>query len=323
MTASSCPTSDAPSFSVVIPLYNEASVLPELWSRLSAQLEPLEEFWEVVFVDDGSTDGSSIQLQDLAASDRRVKRIRLSRNFGHQAALSAGIDAASGKAVVLMDADLQDRPEAIPTFIAEWQKGHEVVYAQRIKRKETGLRRLGFYCFYRVIDRLSGIPQPMDAGIFSLVDRRVVDQIRGMPEHNRYFPGLRAYAGFSQVGVPVERDDRRQGMPRVRFKGLVKLAFDALFSFSYVPLRLISLAGAVVASGAFLYILVIAYKKYIIHEAILGWSSMLGAILLLGGLQIVMLGILGEYIGRIYEETKRRPMYIIAETENLSSPSRS
>jgi len=303
--------------SIVVPLHNEQATLPELWRRLQPVLEGGAGDWEVVFVDDGSADRSTDLVRELCRDDRRVRQLILSRNFGHQNALTAGIDHATGRAVVLMDADLQDRPEAIPDLVATWEQGFDVVYALRVKRKESLPKRIAFKLFYWLMDRLSGIHQPLDAGIFCLIDRKVLQVLRSMPEHNRYFPGLRAYAGFRQKGIEVERDARFAGGPRVGWLGLVKLALDGILSFSYVPIRLATFTGLVVAVAAFVVMCNVLYKKLISHEAILGWASTLTAILFLGAMHLIVLGLLGEYIGRIYEEVKKRPYYIVRERINF------
>lgn len=306
--------------SVVIPLFNEAQIIPELWRRLHAELSSMNIGHEVLFVDDGSTDNTSDQLHTICQQHAQARLLRLSRNFGHQPALTAGIDKAQGQAVVLMDGDLQDIPEALPAFLETWQNGNEVVYAIRSSRRENVLMRLAFRGFYRLLGHVSRITLPLDAGIFCLLDRKVVDILKTMPERHRYFPGLRAYAGFRQTGIPVQRDFRYAGKPRVGFRGLFTLAMDALFSFSFLPLRLATLLGLTTATGAFLYFIVVLYYRLFTNEAISGWASTLGAILLFGGLQLTMLGIVGEYIGRIYEETKKRPFYIIAEEVNGPAP---
>ena len=306
-----------PSFCVVVPVYNESETIPLLWTRLQEVCAQCAEAFEFLFVDDGSTDDSFPQLAALAAAHPGVKILRLSRNFGHQAALAAGIEYAGGDALILMDADLQDRPDCILDFIAQWKDGADVVYAIRTTRKEGALARTAFRGFYRLMSYSAGIRIPMDAGIFGLLDRRVVEVLKSMPERNRYFPGLRAYAGFDQRGVPVERDARHAGASRVRLSGLVKLALDGLIAFSYLPIRIITCIGLFVAFSAFGYSLRVLYKKLISHEAILGWASTLTAILFLGGLQLVMLGLIGEYIGRIYEEVKQRPYFIVSEKVNL------
>lgn len=301
----------AKTLSVVIPLYNEENSIRELWQRLAAVIDSIGIEAEVIFIDDGSRDRTGAEIHEICGHDPRVKLITLSRNFGHAAALSAGIDHAQNQLVVLMDGDLQDKPESIPAFIAEWEKGFEVVYAIRTTRKENLILRGAFKSFYRLLNRMSGIKQPLDAGIFCLIDRKVVDVIKSMSERNRYFPGLRAYAGFNQTGVPVERDARYAGKSRVRPIGLIKLALDGLIAFSYIPLRMVTAAGVIVSFSAFAYMIRVLYKKLVSHEAIIGWASTLTAILFLGGMQLLTLGIVGEYIGRIYEEVKKRPYYII------------
>ena len=300
------------SLQIVIPLYNEIHTVPELWERLSGVCTSLGLEWSVLFVDDGSSDGTGDVLDGLGKTQANVSVLHLSRNFGHQAALTAGIDHADADAVVLMDGDLQDTPETLPRFVAIWKQGAEVVYAIRTKRKEGMVSRVAFKAFYRLLRGLSGISQPADAGIFSLLDRRVLDVIRAMPEHNRYFPGLRAFAGFRQVGLPVERGARFADEPRVGLKGLFKLAADAVFSFSYVPIRIVTWVGIFMAMASFCYLLWVLFQKFFTQAAISGWTSILGATLLLGSIQIVMLGVVGEYIARIYEETKRRPSYIVS-----------
>jgi polyisoprenyl-phosphate glycosyltransferase len=310
-----------PNFGLVIPCFNEEETIPVLWQRLSTLINRDDAGFTVVFVDDGSSDGTYARLKDLAGTDARIRVIKLSRNFGHQSALTAGIEHAEGDAVILMDADLQDRPEAISDFISAWRNGADVVYAVRSSRKENPLMRTAFKGFYRLMSKASGIEVPMDAGIFGLLDRRVVDVLRSMPERNRYFPGLRAYAGFKQVAVTVDRDARHSGNSRVKFSGLVKLALDGLIAFSYLPIRMITLVGVVVALTAFGYTARVLYKKLVSGEAIIGWASTLTAILFLGGLQLIMLGLIGEYIGRIYEEVKHRPYYIVMEKVGFDSKS--
>lgn len=306
-----------PSFCIVVPVYNEAETIPALWESLQAVWARSNDRFSLLFVDDGSTDESFAKLSAIASQHPEVRILRLSRNFGHQAALTAGIEHAEGDALILMDADLQDRPDSILTFVQEWKNGTDVVYAVRTSRKEGLVSRTAFRTFYRLMSYSAGIRIPMDAGIFGLLDRRVVNVLKSMPERNRYFPGLRAYAGFVQRAVPVEREARHAGTSRVRLSGLVKLAADGLISFSYLPIRVITGVGMLVAFSAFGYALRVLYKKLVSHEAILGWASTLTAILFLGGLQLVMLGLIGEYIGRIYEEVKQRPYYIVADRVNF------
>jgi len=299
-------------YSVVIPVYNEAQTLAELWRRLEPVLIRLEGEFEVIFIDDGSRDGSFDILQRLNHKHSTVKIIRLSRNFGHQCALTAGIDHAKGDAVILMDADLQDSPTAIPRFIAKWKEGYQVVYAIRRKRKEYLLKRLAFKAFYRIIDLMSPTKLPRDAGIFSLLDKTVVHALQAMPEKSRYLSGLRSYAGFRQTGVEVERERRFQGKPRVTLGKLLKLAFDGIFSFSVLPLRLAVVFGIICSLTSFLIGVVGLYYKYVLQQQFL-WPFGLTTAFFMGGVQLIFLGIIGEYIGRIYEEVKRRPLYFVCE----------
>ncbi|MFH0909351.1 MAG: glycosyltransferase family 2 protein [bacterium] len=305
---------------MVIPVFNEAQTLPELHRRLMDVMASTGLAFELLFVNDGSIDHSGEIVRAFCAQDRRVKLIELSRNFGHRPALAAGIDRASGDAVVIMDGDLQDKPEVIADFVAKWREGYDVVYAVRTSRKENPLSRALFKAFYWLLVHVSGIRQPPDAGNFSLLDRRAAQVLKALPERNRYYPGLRAFIGFRQTGIPVDRDARFFGTSRVQFTGLIRLACDAVFSFSFAPLRLATYLGLAVASCAFLYLLVVLYYRLFTDQAITGWASTLGAILFLGGVQLVTLGVLGEYIGRIYDETKQRPYFIVAESLNMDDP---
>jgi dolichol-phosphate mannosyltransferase len=297
--------------SIVIPVYNEEENIPELWKRLEAEMSKLPGNIEVIFVDDRSRDRSLDLLADIAARDSRIRVVALSRNFGHQRALTAGLDFANGSAVVLMDGDLQDDPAALSHFVAKWREGFQVVYAIREKRKESFFKRAAFKMFYRLQSAVSGINVPVDAGIFSLLDRKVVEQLRRMPERNRYISGLRAYAGFRQTGIAVERGPRYRGKPRVRIRDLFRLAFDGIFGFSTVPLKLATWLGLVCAATSFVIGTVGLYYKLVLHRPFLSWAYGLTTTFFLGGVQLLALGIIGEYIGRIYEEVKGRPNYIV------------
>ncbi len=300
-----------PKYCVVIPIFNEEETLDELWNRLSSVLGSLDGGSEVIFVDDGSHDTSLSMLMTMADRHSEIKVLSLSRNFGHQCALMAGLDHASGQAVILMDGDLQDSPEAILAFVDCWQQGYDVVYAIRQKRKEGLLKRVAFKAFYRIQTVLSNISLPVDAGIFSLMDRKVVLALRRMPERNKYLSGLRAYAGFKQTGVLVERGPRYRGEPRVSVIKLIKLSLDGIFSFSKLPLQLATLLGFVCATSAFVIGLVGLYFKFVLGTEFLSWAYGLTSTFFLGGVQLLSLGIIGEYVGRIYDEVKQRPYYII------------
>ncbi|MCH2050734.1 MAG: glycosyltransferase family 2 protein [Trichodesmium sp. ALOHA_ZT_67] len=300
-------------YSVVIPIFNESEIIPELWRRLSDILDKLDSSSEVIFINDGSIDNSLELLKEINHKNQKVKIISFSRNFGHQCALSAGIDHANGKAVILMDGDLQDSPEAIISFLRLWQQGYDVVYAIRKNRKEKWLKRLAFKSFYYIQRKLSGIVTPMDAGIFSLMDRKVILTLRQMPERNKYLSGLRAYAGFKQIGVYVERGPRYRGEPKMSVSKLFKLAFDGIFSFSTIPLKMATILGLVSAILSFIIGLIGLYVKFILGKEFLSWAYGLTTTFFMGGIQLLSLGIIGEYIGRIYDEVRQRPYYIIQE----------
>jgi dolichol-phosphate mannosyltransferase len=305
----------APDLSVVIPVFNEGAMLTVLYQRLAATLNRCVEHgdWDVVFVNDGSTDRTGEVLSDLRRQDPRVKIVTLSRNFGQQMAVSAGIDFAAGDAVVLMDADLQDPPEVIPDLLDAWKKGVHVVYAVRQGRKEGLLKRMAFVTFYRVLQLFAGISIPLDAGMFSLMDRRVVEVLRSMPERNRYLSGLRAWTGFTQIGIPCERG-ARDDAPRQSVGRLFKIAMDAVFSFSYVPMRVATLLGLLVSAVSFVVGLFALEQRLFTANAIPGWASNLVATTFLNGLTLLMLGFVGEYLARIYDEVKGRPRYVVAFT---------
>ncbi len=298
--------------SVAIPLHNEEAGIPELLRRLGAVLDAVPGGpHEMVLVDDGSRDRTLELLHEAARVDPRIVVVALSRNFGHQAALSAGLDYVSGDVVVAMDGDLQDRPEAIPALLAKHREGFDVVYAQRVKRKESWPLRLSYFVFYRLLSSLADTRLPLDSGDFALMSRQVVDQMRAAPEHNRYLRGLRSWVGFRQTGLVVERDERYAGTTSYGPIKLLKLASDGLFSFSIIPLRAAAMLGliAIVLSGAFsLYTL---YARLVLDRAPAGFTAIMLFMSFLTGVQLLFLGIIGEYVGRIYQETKRRPLYVV------------
>lgn len=310
--------------SIVIPCYNEQEVLQQLQDRLTAAADQWGEPWEVIAVDDGSRDGTWDKLVAMNAMDPRWKLVRFARNFGHQKAVSAGIDHASGDAVFVIDADLQDPPEELYRFLDKWREGYEVVYAVRKNRKENLFKRSCYFLFYRLLDRMATQKIPLDSGDFCLMDRKVVDVLKAMPEQNRFVRGLRAWAGFRQVGLEYDRAARAAGQPQYTLKKLVQLAFDGMLSFSSAPLRLATYMGLVVSACAFLG------TAFTVVQRIFGtWFEQIGmapapgfativiSILFLGGVQLVCLGIMGEYIGRIYEEVKGRPLWVISEWRGL------
>jgi glycosyltransferase involved in cell wall biosynthesis len=306
----------SPEVSVVCPVYNEHDVLAEFHRRLSAALDGAGVAAEVIYTDNASTDHSLDVLRALAARDPRVRVVALSRNFGKQRSLTAGIDHARGDAVVLIDADLQDPPELLPEMIRLWRGGHDMVYGLRSRRAGEPVVRRGLTkVFYRLIARMSDTPLPRDVGDFRLMDRRVVDALRNMREENRYLPGMVAWLGFRQCALPYERQGR-EGGGRTHFKpaGLFRFAMDGITSFSDKPLRLSSAVGAFITAISFLIIIWIVVGRLLEpDETIPGFTSVLAAVLFMGGVQLLSIGLLGEYIGRIYSETKRRPLYVVSE----------
>jgi dolichol-phosphate mannosyltransferase len=306
--------------SIVVPVYNEESGLPQLFARLKDVAAQLDVKIEVLYVDDGSQDQTVQLCRSHATEDSRFKLVRLSRNFGHQAAISAGLVYAAGDAVIIMDGDLQDPPEAIPLFVARWLEGFEVVYAVRRKRPEGWLKRTAYWLFYRALGWLSEVRVPLDSGDFGLMDRRVVSMLRQMPERSRFLRGLRAWVGLRQVGVEVDRGARVAGASKYTFTKLRGLAMDGLVSFSYAPLKLATRTGFVVSAGAFVFAAWVIVLRLGWGIDIAGWASLVVVILFLGGIQLITIGILGEYVGRIYDEVKRRPLFIVADTVNVESP---
>jgi glycosyltransferase involved in cell wall biosynthesis len=305
----------SPRLSVAIPLHNEESVLPELLQRLGAVLDALPGGpHEIVFVDDGSTDSTFEMLEVAANSDPRIVAVSLSRNYGHQSAISAALDFTSGDATVVMDGDLQDVPEVIPEFVERFQEGYDVVYAQRTRRKEPWLLRLCYFVFYRAMAKLSDVRLPLDSGDFSLMSKRVVEHLRNMPEHHRYLRGMRTWVGFKQIGIPVERAARHSGKSKYSFRRLVRLAFDGIFAFSIVPIRAATLLGILVIGLSSVYTLYAIYAKFVLQRSPQGFTALMSMMTFLTGTLLLFLGIIGEYVGRVYEETKGRPHYVVGRT---------
>ncbi len=308
-----------PSVSVIFPVYNEQENLDALVSRVHPVLEGCARgSFEVVFVDDGSRDGSGELLDALSERDRRYKVIHFSRNFGHQAALQAGLDAANGRAVVLMDADLQDPPELVSRFIEKWEEGFEVVYAIRKKRKEAVWKRVAYSAFYRTMRLIAEIDAPLDAGDFCLMDHRVVETLVALRERNRFLRGLRSWVGFRQIGVEYERDSRNAGEPKYTFRKLVGLAVSGYVGFSSIPLRLAAWLGVSSAAAGFLVATWVILSKFLTPHVPQGWASTIAVILFVGGVQLVMLGVIGEYLGRVYDEVRMRPLYVVSSRVGFS-----
>jgi glycosyltransferase involved in cell wall biosynthesis len=305
----------SPRLSVAIPLHNEESVLPELLQRVVAVLDALPGGpHEMVFVDDGSTDSTFYILEVAANSDPRIIAVSLSRNYGHQSAVSAALDFTSGDATVVMDGDLQDVPEVIPEFVKRFQEGYDVVYARRVRRKEPWPLRVCYFVFYRVMAKLSDVQLPLDSGDFSLMSKRVVDHLRRMPEHHRYLRGMRTWVGFKQIGIPVERAARHSGKSKYSFRRLVRLAFDGIFAFSIVPIRAATLLGILVIGLSSVYTLYSIYAKFVLQRSPQGFTALMSMMTFLTGTLLLFLGIIGEYVGRVYEETKGRPHYVVGRT---------
>ena len=308
------PRAGVPELTVVIPAYNEEASIGPMVERLVLALEQRVEGLEILFVDDGSRDGTWQRVSELAARDPRVRGIRFARNFGHQAALTAGVDAATGRAVAIIDADLQDPPEVIPEMIERWRAGAEVVYGQREAREgETVFKKATAAAFYRLLRRITHVDIPVDTGDFRLMGPRAVAAFRALPERNRFIRGLVAWIGFPQVAVRYRRQARHAGETKYPLRKMVRFALDGITSFSFFPLRLATLLGFAVSVLSFLYIVVAIVLKLLgINWP--GYTSMMASILFLGGVQLVMIGVLGEYVARVYDEVKRRPLYLVGES---------
>jgi glycosyltransferase involved in cell wall biosynthesis len=309
-----------PKVSVAIALFNEEAVLPELLRRLAAVFDELPGGpHELVLVDDGSSDSTFDGITKAATRDPRIVGLSLSRNFGHQAALSAGLDRVSGDVVLLMDGDLQDPPEEIPRFLHKYEEGFDVVYAKRVKRKEGWALRFSYFVFYRLIAALATVRLPLDSGDFALLSRPVVDRLNAIPEHHRYLRGLRTWVGFRQTGIDVERSQRAAGTPGYTPLKLVRLALDGIFAFSTAPLRAASIVGAITTLSASLFALYSIWVRLFSGESPKGFTALIIVITFFSGVQLLFLGVIGEYLGRVYDETKRRPQYIVARTIGAES----
>jgi polyisoprenyl-phosphate glycosyltransferase len=306
--------------SVVIPIFNEEENLPELRRRLAAALDSAGEPWELIFVNDGSRDRSPELIRQYNTDDARIKLVNLSRNFGHQPAVTAGIHHACGDCVTLIDGDLQDPPEVIPEMIKKWKEGFDVVIGERQSRADgSGARGLGFMLFYPIFRRISDLPYAPDAGIFGLMSRRVIDEFDKLPERNRFIPGLRSWLGFNRTSVLYDRNDRAHGKPKQTLRKLIHYAMDGLLSFSTRPLRAATYLGFLVSCVAFGMAAFYFVSFFTMKKQITGFTTTIVAVLFLGGVQLITVGILGEYIGRIYEEVKQRPLYVVQEKLGFDS----
>ncbi len=306
-------------YSIVVPLFNEELVINESYKRLKQVMDSFGESYEIILVDDGSKDGTAEIARNICQRDPNIKLLNFSRNFGHQVAITAGMDYASGRAVVVIDADLQDPPEVIPQMIAKWKEGYEVVYGQRIERKgETFFKKLSASLFYRILRRLTDVDIPADAGDFRLIDHKVIDALKTLPEKNRYVRGMVSWVGFRQTGIEYVRDERFAGETKYPLRKMLKFAANGITSFSYKPLKLATYAGCIVSLLSFVYLFYVLYQRLFIPESTIpGWASLTIISLFFNGIVLILLGIMGEYIGRIYDEAKARPLYIISDKEGF------
>jgi dolichol-phosphate mannosyltransferase len=301
-------------YSIIAPIYNEKENLPELHRRVSEVLDSTDEPWELILIDDGSSDGSTDIIRELAKKDKRVRPVIFARNFGHQVAVTAGLDYSRGDAVVIIDADLQDPPELILEMAKKWKDGNEVVFAVRAEREgESWFKLWTASLFYRIIYRITDVKIPLDTGDFRLMDRKVVNVMNQMRERHRFLRGMSAWVGFKQVGVEYKRAARVAGETKYPFKKMFRLAINAVTGFSYFPLQVATYFGFGSAGIAILAIPVVIYLRITGSQAFFGQASTLIAVLFLGGVQLISLGVLGEYIGRLYDEAKGRPLYIVRE----------
>jgi polyisoprenyl-phosphate glycosyltransferase len=313
-----------PACSIVIPVYDEAETLPVLYERLTAVLTRLGLAYEIVFVNDGSRDRSAAILRDLHAKDARVRYLAFSRNFGHQVAISAGLDFASGDAVVVMDADLQDPPEVVGDLVARWHEGYDVVFAVRSRRSGEGVfKRATAALFYRIFHRVTSVAAPLDAGDFRLMSRRAVEALRSCRERNRFMRGLAGWVGFRQARVEYERDPRYAGESKYSLAKMTRFAFNGIAAFSLMPMRLATYAGLALVLAGVTLLLYLAAARTLGRAGLSVAGTLVPVVLLVGGLQLLALGIIGEYLGRVYEEVLARPLYIVAEAVGFdrSSPS--
>ncbi|QPA32889.1 glycosyltransferase family 2 protein [Thermaerobacillus caldiproteolyticus] len=305
-------------YSVIIPVYNEALVIRETYKRLKTVMEQTDGPYELLFVNDGSEDETLSILKELSVKDETVKYLDFSRNFGHQIAITAGMDYAAGEAVIIIDADLQDPPELILQMIQKWKEGYEVVYAKRTKRKgETVFKKVTAHVFYRLLRASTEIDIPLDTGDFRLIDRKVCDQLVSMRERSRFVRGLVSWVGFKQTAIEYERDERFAGETKYPLKKMLRFSMDGITSFSYKPLKLASLLGFLLSFSSVIWMFVVLYLKLFTDSTVAGWSSLLMATLFFNGVVLIMLGVMGEYIGRIYDEVKHRPLYILKDCRGV------
>jgi dolichol-phosphate mannosyltransferase len=308
-------------YSIIAPIFNEFENIPELYRRISEVMNSTGEPWELIMVDDGCTDGSTDRIRELAKQDSRVRPVIFSRNFGHQIAVTAGLDYARGQAMIIIDADLQDPPETILALVEKWKEGYEVVYAVRTEREgESWFKLLTASMFYRLIYRITDVKIPLDTGDFRLIDRKVVDVMNSMREKHRFLRGMSSWVGFKQIGVEYKRAARLSGATKYPLRKMLKFAQDGITGFSYFPLQIATYIGFVAAGVGVLTIPIVIIGRLAGSEAFYGQASTLIAVLFFGGVQLISLGILGEYVGRIYDEVKGRPLYVVRDAPKDSEP---
>lgn len=309
-----------PRYSIIAPVFNEEDNLPELYRQMQQTMDATGEPWELILINDGSRDKSNEIMRGLHRQDSRVKTVEFAKNFGHQIAVTAGLDYAKGDAVVIIDADLQDPPSVILQMIQKWKEGYEIVFAVRIERKgETWFKEFTAKLFYRLIYRITDIDIPLDTGDFRLIDRKAVDTLNTMRERHRFIRGMTSWVGFRQTGVEYVREERFAGETHYPFKKMFKFALDAITGFSYLPLQIATYAGFIIAGlSAIAALLVIYARLFLASQAFFGQATTLVAVLFLGGIQLITLGIIGEYLGRIYDEVKGRPLYVVREAQGFS-----
>jgi len=305
--------------SVIVPMYNEEEVITETYTRLTKVMDGIGENYEIIFINDGSRDNTGAIIREFCKNNKRIKMIDFARNFGHQIAITAGMDYAAGECMVIIDGDLQDPPELIPDMIKIWRDGYDVVYGKRKSRQgETFFKKITARAYYRILRGLTNVDIPVDTGDFRLIDRKVSEALKQLPERSRYVRGLMSWVGFKQTAIEFERSERFAGETKYPLKKMLKLAMDGIMSFSYKPLKLASYIGAILSGISFLYLIIVVIQKLFFPETSQsGWTSLIAVSLFFNGIILLMLGIIGEYIGRIYEEAKGRPLYIISELKNM------
>jgi len=307
-----------PVYTVIIPVYNERESLPECHRRVSAVMEAVGEPYELLFINDGSKDGSLEILRGICAADKNSLCVSFSRNFGHMNAITAGMDFARGDAVLVIDADLQDPPELFPEMIARWKEGFEVVYGKRVERKgESAFKKASAALYYRFLKSMTNVDMPLDTGEFRLIDRKVCDAIKRIKEKNKYMRGLVSWVGFRQTGVEYVRAERFAGETKYPLSKMIKLAADGITAFSYKPLKLAATLGVVISLCSFVYLIVVLIQRLAWHSTAVGWASTVAIMLFFQGVVLIVLGVIGEYIGRIFEEIKDRPAYLVSEAINM------